>query len=449
MRNHYLREYLALPSLLLLGWPAVSISIASAETVYLAAHTLPYSGGIDQLQGDIVCTDVGAAAVYSKPDVSSLRMMFYRFGADGTILVEKQYNSDLINFYEPSLCWDGANYAVAFSTYTQSRFMMLSPDGNVLLQPLEFDRAPNGWRTAAFRVLWTGNAYAVFAIWAEPVVPGAANHYTHLNYWLLNGQGEILKHQDLGSITPISYPGFEGAEKKYYGVVWTGAAFFIVHQSEVAGFPPVFTSSYKMIDLDGNVIHTETPVFASITAKGAEVAANGQVIGVTALHEVPFYETNPGNYLYARFFDPNGDPLGPEVEYTDPTIRTGAGPMIFVHGNEFRAAYAMPESQYSLKFTVWLADFGAAGEKIRDTYPVTDPENLLVGDINLAFDLQLTGNGRIIFGKGQTGLITNSPIVFLIGETPPDRDDFFDFAGKWHDPLGAADLLDLLNRARQ
>lgn len=58
---------------------------------------------------------------------------------------------------------------------------------------------------------------------------------SRLSAWvpqLLNGAGEILVQKDLGSATPLSYPGTERAEKEYYDVVWTGAAFFLAHQGQ-------------------------------------------------------------------------------------------------------------------------------------------------------------------------------------------------------------------------
>ena len=114
------------------AWLVISAS-TQAEITYQNSYTLPYSGGVGQITGDIVTNGNGAAAVYSRPDGNFLRLMFYRFGTDGSVELERQVGSDLLLYYEPALCWDGENYAVASSTITQSSFMVLSSSGDEMV----------------------------------------------------------------------------------------------------------------------------------------------------------------------------------------------------------------------------------------------------------------------------------------------------------------------------
>ncbi|HEQ60623.1 MAG TPA: hypothetical protein ENN74_03340, partial [Firmicutes bacterium] len=335
-----------------------------AELGYRATLTLPFSGGIPQLHGDLVPNDTGAAAVYSRPEAGGrLGLMFYRFAADLSVLVERPVAPEVVNHYEPSLCWDGQNYGVVSSTFNQATFMILSPAGDIVLAPLQLPGPPagEGWRTAAFRVLWTGNAYAVFGILAEPEYPWQTqgSYYTHLTYWLLNGAGEVLAQKDLGSVTPLAYPSFEGAEKEYYDVVWTGAAFFLAHQWESTGFPPVFQIGYRMVDLQGNPLQAEAPA-TTLPTKGAHLDTNGAAIGLACLRDEGIFG---GNSLYARFFSLDGTPLGDEVRYDDTSaVPTGYAPQIFTYRGRFIATYVYPDPlSVQLEYVLKFAEFDGAG----------------------------------------------------------------------------------------
>jgi hypothetical protein len=375
-------------------------------------------GGPGLMEGDLIAVGDGAAAVYTRPDGSFGRLDFRRFGPDLAVLVERQVGDPAKTYYEPSLCFDGSTYAVAVSTLTQAQFMRLSEAGSEVLPPVALPGIPigAGWRTAAFRVLCTAEGYAVFGLALEPTFPGSTTYYTHLFYWLVDQDGMALVTRDLLDdegllLAPIAYPGFEGAEKEYYAVIRAGTRYFLAYSAE-CGSPAVFQTCYRTLDVAGHTLRAEGPA-TTISTKGPHLASNGQVVGLATLRQNPF---PGGNSLYVRFFGGDGTPRGPEVEYDDPAdFPLGFAPQIAAYGGRFLAAWAYSDP-FSGETLLKLAEFDAAGSTLLDRLTVADPLDIFRGDINLGVDLQLAGDGRRLFGKGQTypDFIRIRPIVFLM-----------------------------------
>ena len=392
---------------LLLAAPAL------AEPRFEWSATLPFTGGLGQTHGELVAHDGGVTALHSRPDLGDLRLFLSRWTANGTQVVARVVTGAGEIHYEPSLCWDGARYAVATSSYTHGSFLLLGPTGDVLLPPVEPPSIPFGGRTAAFRVRCTPNGYAVFALLLEPEFPGSAYYYTRLHYWLLDATGAASVDRDLGILlAPISYPGFEGQEKEYYDVAWTGAGFLVSYAAE-CGSPASFQACYRVIDLAGDTVRAEAPA-TSVPTQGPHLATNGAVVGVATLRVNAF---PGGNTLFARFFDLDGTPRGPEQRYDEPALAPlGFAPTIVRYQTGFLAAYVQA-SPISLAYDVMLAPFDAAGVRQGYGVPVADPLGLDFDSINLGIDFQLAAQGSRIFGKGQAGIIQVAPIVFRIPET--------------------------------
>lgn len=428
-------------------------SSAGAEMHWVTTYPLPYTAGLALMLGDLVAVGDQAAAVHSRPEAQRLGLWFSRYDSDLNPLVERSIVPEVVNHYEPSLCWDGRTFAVVSSTYNQGTFMILNPAGDYVLPPMTLPGLPMGvgGRTAAFRVRWTGAAYAVFGLWGEPENPGSAYFYTHLVYWLLDGAGQVLASKDLGIIQPLTYPGSEGFDKRYFDVAWTGAAFFVAYEAESETGPPQ-SVYYRMYDLNGNIVRAEAPVFAGTVAGGPVIACSGRTIGVTALKSV-FLE---GNHLYVRFFDLAGAPRGPEIEYGS---LLGVGPTLSWTGREFLAAYAVSDP-YNPSGVVWnvkLNPFDEAGKRSGAEYILKNPQGkTLNGTMSLAVDLHLAGRGRVLFGKAQASdayMITEWPMVFLMENSrAADYGDLFGNAPRWRnpaDPVYPEDLLELMDWRRR
>ncbi len=433
-------------------WPWIAIlalllglgECAEARVLYTTARALDYTGDGGQLTGDIVYTGGGAAAVLSRPEgFSGLRMMFYRFGLDGAILAEKLYSSSEINFYTPDLCWDGANYGVVASTLTQAVFMILSPAGELLRGPQAIPGIPNGGRTAAFRIYWTGNAYAVFGLWLEKSNPyqdiTSGNFYTHLHFWLLDGAGQALVHKEIRMLAPITYPGVEGFEKVYYDVAPTAAGYFLAYYSESETGPPLSTY-YVLLDAAGNTVRAEQHAFVNTTAMGAVVAGNGRTVALTALKQVVL----EGNHQYLRCFDIAGNPRAPETEYGSVL---GFGPSIMWEGDKFLTAYCSGDP-YTGAFSLRLNAFDEMGSPLCAEYSLDNGQGgTYAGTMGLGIDLQLCGDGHCVFAKAQTSnYIVNSPLLLVLsGDGMVNHEDVLDMATHWQAPFDAFDLMRLMN----
>jgi hypothetical protein len=284
----------------------------------------------------------------------------------------------------------------------------------------------------------------------EPEVPGqdlgAGNFYTHLNYWLLDGEGAALAHREIGVIAPTTYPGGAGTERTYFDVVPAGRNFFLAYFSESESGPPL-SIYYKILDRDGNEVREERPAFAGTVAAGPVLASNGRTIGLTGLKSV----TLDGNYMYMRCFDTAGDPRGPETQYGD---KLGFGPTIFWAGDKFLTAYCVFFDPISLGYALMFAPFNEYALPLGAEYPLADSEGTpVLGTMQFAVDLQLVGDGNTLLGKAQTSdvwYITIAPQVFaLSGDGTVDERDLFDLAARWHNPFTTGDLAALLARRRR
>ena len=417
-------------SLALLGLLAFASS-GAADPRFEWSATLPFTGGPGQILGDLVAHDGGVSGLYSRPDGSGLRLFLYRFAADGSLLDERDVGAPGEIYYEPGACWDGARYAVAASSFTRGSFLLLSAAGDTLLPTTPLPSIPFGGRTAAFRVRCTPAGIAVFGLLLEPEFPGSPFYYTSLHYWLLDANGAVQVDRDLGILlAPIAYPGLEGAEKEYYDVAWTGAGYLVAYSAE-CGVPASFQTCYRVVDVDGDTVRAEAPA-TTVPTKGPHLAANGDTIGLTTLRQNAF---PGGNNLFARFFDPDGTPRGPEQRYDDPAlVPTGYAPAIVWAPPRFLAAYVQADP-FTLAYQVMLAPFDGAGVRRGYGAPVADPLAVVNDTINLGVDLQLAAQGGLLFGKGQAGVIEIAPIVFRIPE-PASA------------PLALAATLVLAGRAR-
>jgi hypothetical protein len=264
----------------------------------------------------------------------------------------------------------------------------------------------------AVRVRCTPHGYAVFGLLFEPTYPGSAYHYSYLHYWLLDAAGSAAVDRDLGIVlAPVTYRGFEGLEKEYYDVAWTGAGFLVAYAAE-CGMPASFQACHRVIDLAGDTVRPEAPV-TTVPTQGPHLAVNGGVVGVATLRQNAF---PGGNDLFARFFDADGTPRGPEQRYDDPAlVPVGYAPTIVATPAGFLAAYVQADP-YTLAYQVMLAPFDAAGVRAGYGAPVADPLGVVFDTINLGIDFQLAAQGGLLFGKGQAGVIQVAPIVFRIPE---------------------------------
>lgn len=413
----------------LMGWPLAGLVLGlgglmtgtHAEITYRAGVVLPATGGVHELIGDLVPAGDGAAGVFSAPGAGHLKLRFHRFGPDAEILAEREHSIEPLSFYGPALAWDGARAAVVASTFTQSVWLRLSADGDLLEGPLQLPGLPSGaaaGRTAAFRVLWLGDGYAVFGLWLERQFPqqdlSAGNFYTHLFYWRVNAAGEPEAPRELLRLAPMTYPGIEGAERVYYDVVWTGAHFFLAYYAESRTGPPL-SVYYRLFDRAGNEVRGESPLFAQQVAQGPRLAWNGQTVGATALKTVSMPHPQAGNYMYFRAFGPDGTPLGEELEYGQ---KLGFGPTVVWTGDRFLTVYCMMHDFNTLGYALYLNAFGRTGERVGTEHPLRNPGGgVMLGRMALAFDLALAANGPVLFGKAQTSdawNIQNQTLVFTL-----------------------------------
>lgn len=391
---------------------ALAAGSAAAQPRFEWSYTLPFTGGNGLTHGDLVAHDGGVTALHSRPDLGALALHFERFAADGTQQVSREVGAADGIHYEPSACWDGARYVVVSSTYTRGQVQMLDAAGGTILAETPLPGIPFGWRAAAFRVRCTPFGYAVFGLLMEPTYPGSAYHYTYLHYWLLDGAGAAVTQRDLGIVVaPVTYPGFEGLEKEYYDVAWTGAGFLLAYAAE-CGSPATFRACYRVVDLAGDTVRPETPL-TTVPTQGPHLAVRDGVVGAATLRQNPF---PGGNHLFARFFEADGTPRGAEQRYDDPArAPLGYAPAMVATRTGFLAAYVQADP-YTLSYDVMLAPFDAGGARIADATPVSDPGDVLFDSVNLGVDFQLAAYGPQLYGKGQAGVVTVAPIVFRIPE---------------------------------
>ena len=399
-------------------------SIAGAQVVFRAGVVLPPTGSETQLIGSMVAIPGGGAEVISVPLGTKLGLHFYRFDTRMQILAEEVHSHDGINFYGPSLCWNGEGFGVVASTLTRAVFLVLDTDGRIVVEPNELPDLPFGGRTAGFRVLWTGTHYAVFGLWLEKSNPfqdlNFGSFYTHLHYWLLNPDGTAAVHRELAMLAPISYPGIEGAEKAYYDVVWTGARYFLTYYAESESGPPL-GGYYKIYDLKGNLIAGERPVFASQVTQGARLAWNGRTVAATGLKSIKIPHPHAGNYHYIRCFDGDGTPRGPETEYGH---ILGFSSTVFAAANRFITAYVVLHDWNNLGYALMLNEFGDLAERLGPEYPATGVDGkVFLGRMALGFDLQFTSGSDLLYGMAQTSDawgISHFPLSFALRYRGPD-----------------------------
>ncbi len=405
------RPFVVVVTLLLLG-----VGLAGAAPIFRNSATLAITGGAGQLAGDLVWIGNGAAAVYAKPVDTTTSLAFYRMGPDAQVLVEKVHSLAPWPCYEPALAWDGEACGVAVSAFTQALFLRLSAVGDILAGPVQLPGLPSGaaaGRTAAFKVLWTGQAYAVFGLWLEREFPAqdltAGNFYTHLRYWLVDRQGQVQAQKELRMLAPTTYPSGEGAEKNYYDVAWTGQAFFVAYYGESQTGPPL-SVNYRMFDLAGGSVRAESPLFAQQVAQGPKVAWSGQVLAATALKTISMPDPNAGNYMYLRCFAADGTPRAVESAYGQ---KLGFGPTVSWTGDRFLTAYCVMYDLGTLGYTLMFNEFNDTGKTLGTEQPLRNGQGAaMLGRMAMGVDLQLVGQGNVLYGKSQ-----NSD-AFAIQTTP-------------------------------
>jgi hypothetical protein len=408
-----------------IAWVAVAVVLsggaASAAPIFRASSALAFTGGPGQLASDLVWTGNGAAAVYAKPVGSSNSLAFYRLGPDAQVLVERVHSLAPWPCYEPSMAFDGDSFGVAVSAFTQAFFLRLSAAGDIVTGPVQLPGLPSGagaGRTAAFKVLWTGEAYAVFGLWLEREFPlqdlTSGNFYTHLRYWLFDRQGQVLAQHELRTLAPTSYPSGEGAEKNYFDVAWTGQVFFVTYYGESESGPP-FSVYYRTFDLAGGSVRSESPLFAAQVAQGPKLAFNGQGLAVTALKTISMPDPNAGNYMYLRCFTADGTPRGTETAYGQ---RLGFGPVVSWAGDRFLTAYCVMYDMATLGYTLMFDAFDESGHLIGAEQPLRNSKgSVVLGRMALGVDLQLVGQGNTLYGKAQNSdafAIQTTPLWFTM-----------------------------------
>lgn len=387
---------------------------ASAQLEYLGAAKLPFSAGVGTL-GDMSFGGDEFGVIYSPLD-TTLRL--YRFSLAGRTLLDRTIGSPGSAYYEPSLCWDGSHYAIASSTITQAEFMKVDEAGDAVVPATGLPGIPFGGRTAAFRIRCTASGYSIFGLVLTPSAPGSSLYYTAVHLWNLSAAGVVQGHVDLNlQLAPISYVGTAGVgtEKEYYDVAIAGDRIFVAYSAE-CGSPAVFQTCYSVFDLAGNPTRAEAPA-TTVTSKGPHLATDGTTVGLATLRQEQMPPLGGGNKLYVRFFDAEGEPLGVEQRYDAAgDFPTGYAPTIFLHRGHFFPAYVYP-NPFTLDYLIKYAEYDAEGVLVAATATVADPHDYVHGaTINLGIDLQFVSAGTHLLGKGQDGVVTITPMLFLLPE---------------------------------
>jgi hypothetical protein len=389
-------------------------STAQAQLQHLGAAKLPFSAGVGTL-GDLAFGGDEFGALYS-PLNGSLRL--FRYSLAGSLRLDRTIGNPASFYYEPSLCWDGTSYAIASSTITQAEFMKVDEAGNAIVAPFGLPNIPFGGRTAAFRIRCVADGYAVFGLVLTPSAPGSSIYFTGIHYWKLNAAGAVQDHVDLElQLAPISYVGTGGVgtEKEYYDVALAGNRMFFAYLAE-CGSPAAFQSCVSVFDTSGVPTRGEGPATFPPT-QGAHLATNGVTVAVATLRQDLMPPLGTGNQLYVRFFDKEGLPNAAARRYDDVgDFPTGYAPTIFLHQGQFFPTYVYPDP-FTLEYRLKYRAFDAAGTPIAATQTITDPNDYLNGaTINLGIDLQLVSAGTHLMGKGQDGVVTITPLLFLVPE---------------------------------
>lgn len=409
-----------LASLLAVAGVLQNGSLAGAP-VFRASSTLGFSGGPGQLAGDLAWTGNGAVTVYAKPVGTTTSLAFYRMGPDAQVLVERVHSLAPWPCYEPGVAWDGEACGIALSAFTQAFFIRLSAVGDLLTGPVQLPGLPSGddaGRTAAFKVLWTGQAYAVFGLWLEREYPNqdltAGNFYTHLLYWLLDRHGQVISQKELRMLAPTTYPSGEGAERNYFDVVWTGQSFWVAYYGESESGPPL-SVHYALFDLAGTRVRPERPLFAVQVAQGPKLAWNGQAVAATALKTISMPDPNAGNYMYLRAYAADGTPRGIETAYGQ---KLGYGPTVFWAGDHFHTVYCVIYDIAKLGYSLMFNAFDDSGRMLGNEQPLRNLKgNVVVGRMAMGVDLQLVGERNMIYGKSENSdafAIQTTPLWFTL-----------------------------------
>ena len=402
-----------------LGWSVACLAVllasaAQAQLQHLGAAKLPFTAGVGTL-GDLAFGGDEFAALYSPLD-GSLRL--FRYSLAGNALLDRTIGDPASFYYEPSLCWDGTGYAIASSTITQAEFMKVDEAGDTVVAPFGLPDIPFGGRTAAFRIRCVADGYAVFGLVLTPSAPGSSTYFTGIHSWKLNAAGVVQDHVDLGlQLAPISYVGTAGVgtEKEYYDVALAGDRMFFAYAAE-CGSPATFQACISVFDTAGVLTRVEAPATFPPT-QGAHLATDGVTVAVATLRQDLMPPLGTGNQLYVRFFDEEGVAYAAAQRYDDAgDFPIGYAPTIFLHQGQFFPTYVYPDP-FTLEYRLKYRAFDAAGSPIAATQTITDPNDYLNGaTINIGIDLQLVSAGTHLMGKGQDGIVTITPLLFLVPE---------------------------------
>lgn len=389
-------------------------SAAQAQLQHLGAAKLPFSAGVGTL-GDLAFGGDEFAALYSPLD-GSLRL--FRYSLAGSTRLDRTIGNAASFYYEPSLCWDGTGYAIASSTITQAEFMKVDEAGDAVVAPFGLPDIPFGGRTAAFRIRCVSDGYAVFGLVLTPSAPGSSLYFTGIHYWKLNVAGVVQDHVDLGlQLAPISYVGTAGVgtEKEYYDVALAGDRMFFAYSAE-CGSPATFQACISVFDTAGVLTRGEAPATFPPT-QGAHLATDGFTVAVATLRQDLMPPLGTGNQLYVRFFDEEGVAYAAAQRYDDASdFPMGYAPTIFLHQGQFFPAYVYPDP-FTLEYRLKYRPFDGAGSPVSVTQTITDPNDYLRGaTVNLGIDLQFVSAGTHLLGKGQDGIVTITPLLFLVPE---------------------------------
>lgn len=308
-------------------------------------------------------------------------MDYYNFGLNGSVTSKITFSSSEA-FIEPTIAWNGAGHGIAYSTIGDIRFMIIDINGNVLLNPIKMPGIPLGVkaRTAAPKVIWTGNGYAVFGlvlIPSDPTKPdGTGIHYCNLFYWFIDPYGNVVNQKMVGELYGLEYPKFRGQEMYWYDVVWSGYSFFVAYYHEVPTTPPLPSVCYRLIDINGNQLTADGVAYSNVISAKPLLAWSGTTFALSAAG----YPSSSSTGLYVRFFDAAGTPLALENKIYEAQIGVYTPPVVSWQGDKFVLGFSIvPNNGYSTYATLALTTYSYQGNLLDAPYifGTTEPEQFI------------------------------------------------------------------------
>jgi len=343
--------------------------------------------------------------------VNNNQLKFCKFKLDGTGFARDPVTFSGGPYWQPSICWDGTNFAIAYSTLVQAEFMVVSPEGNIIIGPIVLPgiQTPIKKRSTAFKVYWTGSGYGVFGL--SGTEAGYGFYDTYLYYWLIDISGNVIvPGKQICQVPPITVP--QASEMYIYDAVWNGSAFFLAYGNHDT---PASPTLYRMTDLYGNTVRNEAVAFPSIPAEMYRVAWS-----VTSFAIAGRWTSSDGTRcaIVTRFFSQTGEPLGAETTITSMNLFPHPATVSW-DGEKFVAAQAGPYIPAGTNYStaVYITTFSAQGALIDNEYVLFvypwDSGGASFGD-----NLKMVGCGKDLFFQGAWGgpsdVLSISPLVYWV-----------------------------------